>query len=375
MEYAPLINRKRLLGYFTDLLRINSPSFDERKIGDYLAGRLEKAGCSVRFQDYKKSFNIIAFLRGDRKYQPLMLTAHMDTIEPTTGISFAVDSDRVRSTGNTVLGADDKSALAQILEVVTVLKGKSVPHGDMEIVFSSAEEKGLIGAVNLDFKKLKSRHALVLDSSGAVGSIVVGAPTHLRYKMTITGKSAHAGLEPEKGISSIRVAAGIISAVPDGRIDAETSANIGMIEGGTATNVVPRTTVIHGEIRSHKHSTLEKTKKAIFDNARRMARKCNAQLDIEDGTEYSAFSIPRNAPFLKYIRGVYRDLGIEPCFVKTGGGSDANIFNRHGIMALNISNGMQKIHSPEEYIMLDDLYKGCEIALRAVSGFRLEAQN
>jgi|WetSurMetagenome_2_1015567.scaffolds.fasta_scaffold00176_31 tripeptide aminopeptidase len=371
-QYSP-INRKRLLSSFVDLVRIDSPSFKEKKIGDYLAQRLSKAGCSVRFQDYKKSFNLIATLKGKKSCCPLMLSAHMDTIEPTAGISFAIDSTSVRTTGNTVLGSDDKSALAQILEVVTVLGERDIPHGDIEIVFSSAEETGLVGARNLDFNRIRSRHALVLDSGGSVGNLVVGAPTHLRYKITVTGKSAHAGMEPEKGISSIRVASAIITSVPDGRIDNDTTANIGIIEGGTATNVVPKITVIQGELRSHCRNTLLKTKKKIFDNARLIARQHGARLTIEHEIEYLAFRVPKTNPFLKYLSGVYMSLGIEPSLVRTGGGSDANIFHQHGIMAINISNGMQNVHSPEEFILLDDLYKGCEIALRAVQDFRLEA--
>jgi tripeptide aminopeptidase len=374
MKQNSTINRKRLLSSFVDLVKINSPSFNENKLGDYLAHKLAKAGCSVRFQDYKKSFNLIAVLRGDRSFTPLMLSAHLDTIEPTSGISFAVTADRVKSTGGTVLGADDKSALAQILEVVTTLHEKDIPHGDIEIVFSSAEEKGLVGARHLDFGRFASKHALVLDSSGPVGNIVIGAPTHIRYKLTVTGKSAHAGIEPEKGINSIRVASAIIKSVPDGRIDSDTTANIGIIEGGTATNVVPKTTVVMGELRSHCRSTLLRTKKKIFDSARIIARKHGARLTIENETEYLSFRVPRTNKFLKYLSGVYRDLGIEPSFVKTGGGSDANIFHQHGIMAINISNGMRQVHSPDEFIMLEDLYRACEITLKAASDFRLGAR-
>lgn len=373
MKNLPPINRKRLINTFTDLLKINSPSFDEKKIGHFLAQRLTKAGCNVRFQDYGKSFNLVAVLKGNRASLPLMLSAHMDTIETTNGIAFAIEDDRIKSTGNTVLGADDKSALAQILEVVTLLRENSIPHGDIEIVFSSAEEKGLLGARNLDFESIISKHALVLDAGGSVGNIVISAPTHLRYSMTVTGRSAHAGIEPEKGINSIKVAAAIIAAVPDGRIDDETTANIGIIEGGTATNVVAKETFVQGEIRSHNRKTLAATKKTIFEKARKTTGEYRAQLTISNDLEYTAFRIPKNEPFLKYLSGVFRECGIEPNHVKTGGGSDANVFHQHGIMAVNISTGMQKVHSSEEFILLDDLYDGCAITLKAASDFKLPA--
>jgi tripeptide aminopeptidase len=191
--------------------------------------------------------------------------------------------------------------------------------------------------------------------------------------MTVTGRSAHAGIEPEKGINSIKVAAAIIAAVPDGRIDDETTANIGIIEGGTATNVVAKETFVQGEIRSHNRKTLAATKKTIFEKARKTTGEYRAQLTISNDLEYTAFRIPKNEPFLKYLSGVFRECGIEPNHVKTGGGSDANVFHQHGIMAVNISTGMQKVHSSEEFILLDDLYDGCAITLKAASDFKLPA--
>lgn len=363
------INKKRLLSTFTSLIEINSPSFHEKKIGNFLAQKLSRAGCHVLFQDYGQSFNLIALKKGKKVVPPLMLSAHMDTIEPTDGIEFRVEKDRVSSTGNTVLGADDKSALAQILEAVTVLNENNIEHGDIEIVFSSAEEKGLHGARNLDFAKIVSKHALVLDAGGSVGSIIIGAPTHLRYTMTVTGRSAHAGIEPEKGISSIKVAAEIISKAPDGRIDNETTANMGIIEGGTATNVVPKETVIRGELRSHNRKTLEATKKAIFETARKIAAKRKARITISNDLEYTAFRIGKTEPFLLFLDKVFHDCGINPQHVRTGGGSDANIYHQRGIVAINISNGMQKVHSQEEFILLEDLYLGAEIVLKAVINF------
>jgi tripeptide aminopeptidase len=369
MTSVTLINRDRLVETFIDLVRINSPSFAEKEIGDFLAQRLGGIGFDVRFQQYDRSFNLIAIKKGNKRGAPLMLSAHMDTIEPTEGIAFAVEKDRIRSTGDTVLGADDKSALAQILEAATVLKENRISHGDIEIVFTSAEERGLHGARNLNFEGIKSRHALVLDSGGSVGNIVVGAPTHVRYMMTVTGRSAHAGIEPERGINAIRVAAEIITKVPDGRIDEETTANIGIINGGTATNVVPKEVVIRGELRSHNPKTLDSTMRMILEMGKRIAEKRQVRVDISKDVEYKAFRITNSEPFLKFLKGVFADCSIEPHLTKTGGGSDANIFHQRGIMAINISNGMQKVHSPEEFILIDDLYKGCAVVLQTVISF------
>lgn len=370
MNLAQYINQERLIETFLELIKINSPSFGEREIGDVLAKKLEDAGCRVEFQEYERSFNLIAFKKGTNPGIPsLLLSGHMDTIEPTEGITYSIEEGIIRTTGNTVLGADDKSALAQILEVLTVINEKGLPHGDIEIVFTSAEENGLFGAKNLDFERLRSRCALVLDSSGSVGKIVIAAPTHCTYEMNITGRPAHAGIEPEKGISAIRVAARIIAEVPDGRINQETTANIGIIKGGTATNVVPKEVMIKGEVRGHDNRVLEDTKKIIFETAEAIAGQNGARIEISGQEEYIAFRIDGNEPFLRFLDGVYKNCGIEPVHTQTGGGSDANIFNQRGIKAINLSTGMQKVHSTEEFIEIKDLYNGSLIVLKTITAF------
>ncbi|MGE5239669.1 MAG: M20/M25/M40 family metallo-hydrolase [Chloroflexota bacterium] len=362
------INKSRLVETFVDLIKINSPSFDEREIGTLLRMKLAALGCDIELQDYGPSFNLIARKKAtDAALIPFLLNAHMDTIEPTEGIKFDAASEVIRSTGTTVLGADDKCALAQIIEALTVVGECSIPHGDIEIVFTSAEEKGLLGARNLDFATLRSKHALVLDSGGAVGRIVIGAPMHVTYTMLISGRSAHAGIEPERGISAIRAAASLITKVPDGRIDDETTANIGLISGGTATNVVPRETTVRGEVRSHSRKTLEHVRHSIFDLARAVVQAHGATLSISEQEEYTSFRINENDPFLGYLEEVFTRCGIAPSRVLTGGGSDANIFNHRGITALNISTGMQKVHSVEEEISVRDLCLGSLVVAQAIS--------
>ncbi len=370
MKKNNLINRKRLLATFLDLININSPSFDEASIGDHLSEVFRCLGCSVTRQRYDRSFNIIARKKGRLKnVPPFLLSAHMDTIEPTAGIRYEIRKDIVRSKGNTVLGADDKSAIAQIIEAITVLQEREIAHGDIEMVITSAEERGLCGAKNLDLRKIRSRHALVLDSGGHVGKIVVAGPSQITYEMLITGRPAHAGIEPEKGISAIRVASEIITTVPDGRIDSVTTANIGVIRGGTATNVVPREVVINGEVRSHNPVTLRAIKNAIFDKANRIVKKRDAKVHIKVQEEYQAFRISKKEPFLSYMDNVFKSAGITPEHTVTGGGSDANIFNHQGIITLNLSTGMQKVHSHDEFIHINDLVNGSLVVALAIRDF------
>lgn len=362
------INEQRLLKTFLELAGINAPSFGEREIGAFLIKRLEQAGCRVLVQEYAQSFNLIGMKPGTIPgAPPLLLSAHMDTIEPTVGIKIAIDDEMVRSAGDTVLGSDDKSAIAQILEALEVLGEQGLQHGDIEVVLTSAEERGLFGAKNLDYTGIRSRHALVLDSSGSVGRIIVGAPSHITYEMRITGRPAHAGIEPELGLSAIRVAGAIAAAVPDGRIDDRTTANIGIISGGTATNVVPKEVVLHGEIRSHEETTLRATRDLIFGVAEKIAEGYQAKLDIREREEYHSFSLNPEEPFMELLKAAFRRCGMEPELGLTGGGSDANIFNQNNIHAVNISTGMQKVHSTDEFILLKDLYAGCHVLLECLT--------
>ncbi len=365
-----LINRKRLVTSFLEMININSPSFHEGPLGDYLEAKLRSLGCRVLRQKYDASFNIIALKKGSNKYAPpLILSGHMDTIEPTEGLRYSVKDNIIRSTGDTVLGADDKSAIAQIIEAVTVVGEQCIPHGDVEIVFTSAEERGLHGAKNLDYRKMQGKHALVLDSGGRVGKLVTAAPSHISYELHVMGRSAHAGIEPEKGISAIRVAAEIIGAVPEGRIDAETTANIGMVSGGTATNVVPKEVMLRGEVRSHNAAALKRITSDIFCNARDVARRRNARVRITEQKEYRAFRIRQNDLFLNFMNDTFLKCGMRPEHVTSGGGSDANIFNAKGIRSINISTGMQKVHSTDEFIEIEDLVRGCRVVLAAIENF------
>lgn len=365
-----MIDKERVIQTFIELIEINSPSFHEDEIGEYLSARLAEIGFSVLRLPYDRSFNLLAKKRGSIQDCPsLLLSAHMDTIEPTEGITYSFEQGVISSRGATVLGADDKSGIAQILEALAILHDRTVPHGDLEILFTSAEEKGLCGARNMDVSALRSRWGLVTDVSGPVGKIVIAAPSHDVYELHVTGRAAHAGIEPEKGLNAIRVASEIISSVPDGRIDDDTTANIGVIAGGTATNVVPLSAVIRGEVRSHSQKTLSELREAIFNMAREITSLRGAQLAIKDFHEYDAYEFDADDPWVRFVARTVRDCGIEPSLIRTGGGSDANVFNRKGLHVLNISTGMQQVHSGEEFVHVEDLVKGAELILRTVVSF------
>ncbi len=366
---AALINEKRVIETFKELIEIPSPSFQEQEIGRRLVEMLRRLSFDVEMLDYEYSFNILAHKRGSISgATSLLLSAHMDTVQPTpAALSYSHQDGLIASTEETILGADDKSGIAEIIEALTILEETGHPHGDIEVLFTSAEERGLYGARHVDYGKIRSRYALVLDSSGEVGRIVLAAPTHVTYRMTITGRAAHAGIEPEKGTNSIIAAARIISAIADGRINADTTANVGIIHGGSATNIVPSETVVDGEFRSLTPATLDKLMTTTFNTAKDIARKNQVKLAIRHERLYEGYSFEPTEPFVQIISGAIERCRLESACVSSGGGSDANIFNQHGIMAIPLSTGMQKPHTVEEYIYTNDLLRGSLLVLEVIA--------
>ncbi|HSW61756.1 MAG TPA: M20/M25/M40 family metallo-hydrolase [Dissulfurispiraceae bacterium] len=370
MNIRQMINEQRLVETFIRLAGLNSPSLEEEEIGRELVHMLHVRGARVEVQRFGQSFNVIArksgTVAGDR---PLLLGAHMDTVEPTAGIQCITAEGIIKTSGTTILGADNKSALAQILETLTVLEERGLPHPPLEIVFTSAEEKGLLGARNLAVPLLLSRHCIILDISGPPGLIVTAAPAREQFNITVRGRAAHAGIEPEKGINAVRIAAEIIAALPNGRLDGETTFNVSSVGGGSSSNIVPKEATIHGEFRTHSERRKAELSECIRMTARAAAERFGAGVAVQIETEYEAFRIDSNHPFLAFAESVLRECNLVPRRIVTGGGSDANILNRHGICCLNLSNGMRDIHTTDEHIAVTDLVTGAEMLIRAACSF------
>jgi len=363
----PMINRTRLVETFLELVRIDSPSQQEAAIADYLEPTLSACGCTVMRQPYGASFNLIATRPSPLPNAPwLLLSAHMDTVESTAGIDCRIEDGIIRSAGTTILGADDKSALAQIVEMLRIMQEYLLPAINLEIVLTSGEEQGLMGARNLNMSRLKSRRAVVLDISGPPGLIVTAAPAREQFSIAVLGRAAHAGIEPEKGINAVRVAAEIIAELPNARIDDRTTFNVSMLTGGAAMNIVPKEATICGEFRTHDDDLRRELRARIQAVAEGIAGRHGAAVNIQMEPEYEGFRLDDNEPFLVHIEAAITACGVTPQRITTGGGSDANIFNTCGIVCVNISNGMMQIHSPEEHISVDNLVAGTEILIRLV---------
>ncbi|TWI67237.1 tripeptide aminopeptidase [Desulfobotulus alkaliphilus] len=361
-----MIQPQRLSDMFLQLVRIDSPSREEQEIAAFLKTTLEDLGAEVSFDNAGEAAggtvgNLIAWFPGTLDLEPVLLSAHMDTVEPGRGVKPVFENGVFRSSGDTILGSDDKSGIAIILEVLHSLKERMIPHGPIEVVFSICEEIGLTGAKLMDKSRLKSRFGYVLDAWD-INKIVLRAPAANRFRFVVHGKEAHAGAEPENGINAIVLAAKALAACPDGRIDHETTCNIGKIEGGTATNIVPSSVVVLGEARSHDPAKLEKLTRQItgaFQNAVAEAGGGEAPLlprvEVHVEEDFPHTCIPEDAPVVLLAKQAAENLGRTMKTGSVGGGSDANIFFRHGIDACVIGTGMREVHTLREHVFLSDM--------------------
>ena len=357
-----MINRDRLVKTFTDLVQIDSPSGEEEAIAVELVRRLVELGLIVERDDYG---NIISSVDGEN---PLLLSAHMDTVEPGRGIKPRVDGDRIFSDGTTILGGDCKAGVAAILEALESIKEDGTPHIPFQVAFTREEEIGLTGARNLDISMIKAKEAIVFDGEGPPSQITSASPTYIGFEIEITGRAAHAGVEPEKGLSSILIAAEIISRLPQGRLSDDTTFNIGNIEGGTVRNAVPENTILKGEFRSRNLEALDTIQLQISE-ATKEVRELFPEAVIETHlhTEFETYTLTDDDPATNRVKKTLRSLGLEPTMRPSGGGTDGNIFRTHGISSVVIGMADHGMHTVREYVTIPDLVDAahlCETLLR-----------
>ena len=381
-----MINRKRLIDEFIHLVTFDAEPFEEREIADYLKERLQQldleveedsAGEDLREYSGKKedrlAGNLYGFLPGNlpagEQQEGILLSAHMDTVPPGKGKKAVLQEDgRIISEGNTVLGADDAAGIAEILEVLQVIKENNLPHPDIEVLFPIAEEPYAQGSRLFDYSKIKAKQAYVLDLSGPVGRAAVAAPSIISLRIQVEGKAAHAGFCPEEGIHAIGIAASAITQVPHGHIDADTTVNLGTIQGGTARNIVPDSCIITGEIRSMEHekalAQAEKIRQIFEQEAKREGGK--AEVTITE--EFRAYRIGQDEPVVIRFQKACEELGLSGNLEDTFGGSDNNHFTAHGIRGIVVANAMNEVHTTKEYTDCQELEKAAELTLKLALG-------
>lgn len=375
-----MIDPGRMKDEFLDLAGISSLSRREGAIARRLESILKGMGASVEVDDAGEKVggetgNLLARFTGTKAgAPPFLLSAHMDTVGPADNIHLVVEDDIVRTDRSTVLGGDDKAGIVAIFEAIRVLRERNIPHGDIEVVLSICEETGLLGAKHFDTGRIRAKRGLVLDVDG-VSELITRAPAANRFSFTVTGLEAHAGVCPERGMSAIQIASEAIAGMQLGRVDEETTANLGVIQGGLSTNIVPTRVVIHGEARSLDPGKLEAQTQHMrgrFEEAagRHSVRleqgERRASVEIKVERQYEPLHIADSARVVELVAGAARGLGRPFKTRATGGGSDANIYATRGIEVANLGCGMRDIHTVNEWVDLKDLHTTASIVLETV---------
>lgn len=381
-----MIERERMTDHVMDLIRIDSLSKREKEVAIKLRKEMEELGAECVYDNAGEKVNgnvgnLIVKLRGNKSdASPFFLSAHMDTVGPGEGIKPRIENGIMKSDGTTILGSDDKSGLSVIVEVLRTLKEQNIPHGDIEVAFTICEEIGLLGAKHIDISKFRSQHGIVLDSS-TPSRLVLKCPAAVKMEFTVHGLEAHAGLCPENGISAIKIASEAISKMNLGRIDEITTANIGIIDGGRATNIVPNMVRIVGEARSHSEETLA----AQLDHMRKCMHDTVSMYEVTIHDDLSVEGITHVARLDEYIERSYDRMDVHPDSLParlvdeavgnlghsikhhtSGGGCDANYFNKMGIECVNLGTGMYELHTVNEYLVLDEFYRTADIVLESI---------
>lgn len=365
------MNKDRLTEQFLEIVQIDSESGAERQVADYLKNiltELELSGFEddTREQTGYGSGNLIYTLKGEENIPAVAFMVHMDTVTPGVGVKPHIEDGYVYSDGTTILGSDDKAGVSAVIEAVKVLKEENIPHGDVEVIITVGEETGLVGAKALDIKNIKSKFGYAVDGTGQVGTIVNRAPSQTKIKAQIYGKKAHAGIEPEKGISAINLAAKAISKMELGRIDEETTANIGTIKGGQATNIVADHAEILAEVRSLSDEKLqaesEKIKTAFEETAKALGGSADVQVDLM----YPSLHAKEDEAVITTAAEAVKNIGRQADIISLGGGSDGNIFHGQGVPTAILGVGYEYIHTTSERMPLEELYKMTDLIVEIV---------
>ncbi len=364
------IDEMRLIEQFKRLVSIDSISFKERNMADYLKDKLLELGFTVTEDNAGKYYNsntgnLFAFKKGTIKGKPILFSAHMDTVEPGLNKKAIVLEDgKITSDGSTILGADDVSGIVAILEAIQVLTENQKEHRDLEVFFPIAEEVYLKGSEVFNHSVILSKDAYVLDLCGPIGTAALQAPSLISYTLEVIGKASHAGFAPEEGVNSIHAMSLIISQIKQGHVDHETTVNIGIIEGGTATNIVSDSCKIRGEIRSYRHEKAIEQLEAMKEIARQVTNEKGATYELKENVECYAYETTKESTVVTRYEEACKELQIPVALTKTFGGSGNNNLVRHGIEGIVIACGMEQVHSCNEYTDVSQLVMSTKLLLK-----------
>ena len=356
------------LDLFLELAAVASPSGEEREVADLVLAYLRDCGVEVDEDDAGPEVGstmgiLYARVAPTATGEPIFLCAHLDTVPPTDTIEPVVEDGVVRNARPTILGGDNKAAVAAMLEATRRVVAEGRPHAGIELVFTPMEEVGLIGAYAFDHRRLQARVGYVYDQAAAIGDIVLGAPSAQQLEITFHGRAAHAGMYPEEGRSAIAAAARAVSEMRLGRIDDESTANVGQISGGTAANIVPEWCTLVAEARSHDDGKLAGIVQSMQDAVTFAAGVTECEVETRSRRSYRAYRFQRDDLPVRLAADALARCGFEPRYGLSGGAADANVFNERGLQCVNLANGMAEIHTPDEHIAVADVEGMVEVTL------------
>jgi tripeptide aminopeptidase len=357
-----------VLDLFLELAAEPSPPGEERAVADRVIRYLRDCGLEAHEDDAGPDIgstvgNVFTRLEANAAGEPVFLCAHFDTVPPTDSIEPVVEDGIVRNARPTILGSDNKSAIAVMLEATRRVLAENRRHAGLELVFTPKEEVGLLGAYAFDHNRLAARTGYVYDQAAAIGEVILGAPSAQHLDITFHGRAAHAGMYPEEGRSAIAAAARAISEMRLGRIDEETTANVGQIRGGTAANIVPEWCSLVAEARSHDDRKLADVVQEMQDAVTFAAGVAECQVETAIKRTYRAYRFKRGDLPVRLAADALERCGFEPTYALSGGAADANVFNERGLRCVNLANGMAEIHTPDEHIAVADLEAMVEVTL------------
>ena len=363
------------LDLFLELAAVPSPSGEERAVADLVLAYLRDLGLEPDEDDTGPELgstmgNILVALEPTVAGEPLFLCAHLDTVPPVDAIEPVVEDGVVTNRHAAILGGDNKAAVASMLQGARRILAEGRPHAGIELLFTSREETGLEGAYAFDCKRLKARVGYVYDQAEPIGAVTLGAPSAELLEIVFHGRAAHAGMFPEDGRSAIAAAARAIAEMRLGRIDEETTANIGTIEGGSAANVVPDLCRLVGEARSHDERKLAEQIQSMQDALTFAAGVCECEVETRLKRSYTGYRFARDDLPVRLAADALRSSGFEPRYGLSGGAADANVFNERGLACVNLANGMTDIHTPDERIAVADIDAMVDVTLALVDAAR-----
>jgi tripeptide aminopeptidase len=370
------VPQDELVALFTELAALPSPPGEERVVADRVTAYLRDLGLDVTEDDAGERIgsnagNVYARVEATAETgTPLFFCAHLDTVPPEGAIVPVVDDGVIRNAAGTILGADNKAAVAVMLDATRRLLSENRPHAGIELLFTPKEEVGLIGAAAFDHEQLRARVGYVYDQAAPIGEVILGAPYAHSMEVRFHGRAAHSGMYPEEGRSAIAAAAKAIADFKLGRIDEDSTSNVGIISGGTAGNIVPEWCTFLAEARSHDPQKLADLVREMLEAATFAAGLEDCQVETEVHKSYSGYRFKRDDFVVRLARQALESTGYEPSLRLSGGAADANVFNERGLQCLNLANGMAEIHTPDEHIAVVDLDAMVEVTLALVETAR-----